>query len=231
MKHYKQIIILVIVIVFINQSGVYAQSDSLPLHKNAVKIDLVPYYYDFFDIRKQVRGAVELERYLDRKSSVSLFCDIGLYDDYTYRKYYDFFNQNQGLHWTEQRVQIRGFHLQPSYNRYFLKSEKRLLRNIYAGAGFDFQYYWKLLEIDNSLIEKSMKYDYYQLRLGAGLHIGLKYFFGKHFFTEVKTKLYTCVFTHVSQNGMNPIRPLNTQWTDSGYKFWWVSNLIIGYAF
>ena len=53
-----------------------AQNDTMPL-RNAVKIDLVPVYYDFFDTRKQIRVGVEYERQVNAKSFAAIGADFG----------------------------------------------------------------------------------------------------------------------------------------------------------
>lgn len=204
--------------------------DSITL-KNAIKLDLFPLYYDFFDYRDQIRAGIEYERKINKKSFAALYTDMGMFDNYSYRKYYDFFNQNQGLHYVEQKVIIKGIHLQPSYNYYLFKSMKKNNQGVFAGGIMDFQFYKKNVETYNSQTLERSSYLYNQSRIGLGMQMGVKYAFFRRFFAEVKTSLYIIIFYHISSEVMNPVKPLNAQWTDSKYNSWWVSNLKIGYAF
>lgn len=199
--------------------------------KNAIKLDLFPLYYDFFDYRDQIRAGIEYERKINYRSFAALYMDIGVFDDYTFIKYYDFFNQNQGMYSVEQKAIIKGIHIQPSYNYIFFRSKKKPNHGVFAGSIIDFHCYKKNLETYNSQTSEKSNYRYNQLKMGLGLHMGAKYAFNRHFFAEVKTSLYVKIYYHISVQFVNPVMPLNAQWTDSKYNFWWVSNLKIGYAF
>jgi hypothetical protein len=207
------------------------ENTSTHLFKNTVKIDLLPYYYDFFDVRKQIRIALENERYLTLRSSVAAYCDAGLFDDYFFIKYYDFFSQGPGFYSVTQKIKIRGVHFQPSYNYYLFLSRTRPNRGIFIGGTFDIQYYRKNIKMDNSLTGENTSFNYFQARLGGGLHAGGKYNFGSHFYAEIKTCLFAKILQKVSMDEMDPLKPLNAQWSDKNYDFWWVSNIKIGYAF
>ena len=199
--------------------------------KNSIKLDLFPLYYDLFDYRDQIRAAIEYERKINNKSFAALYIDIGVFDDYTFIKYYDFFNQNQGMYSVEQKAIIKGIHIQPSYNYYFFTSKKKQNQGVFAGGIIDFYSYKKNLETYNSQTSEKNNYRYNQSKMGLGLHAGAKHSFTRRFFAEVKTSLYVKVYYHISVQSVNPIKPLNAQWTDSKYNFWWVTNFKIGYAF
>jgi hypothetical protein len=215
---------------FCQKVSAQKNSDSTAF-RNSLKLDIFPIYYDFFDYQKQIRVGVEYERDINNKSFAALCTDIGVFDDYSYTKYYDFFNQNQGMYSIRQDVIIKGFHIIPSYNFYFFQSEKKSNQGIYAGGIIDYHFYRKRLDNYNSLTTEDITYRYEQSRIGVGLNAGAKYGFGKHFFAEVKTALCFKIYYYFSGQFMNPIKPLNAEWTDSKNNFWLVLNVRICYAF
>ncbi len=226
----KYLTTLIIVFGFFCPSFSQVKPDSL-IHKNFVKIDLAPLYYDLFDNRVQIRTGVEYERYVFNHSSISCYLDMGLYDKYKFIKYYNFFNENQGMYSIQQNISIIGFHLIPGYNYYFFNSRKKANRCFYAGALMDFSYYQKEFEYFNSQTSEKYSDSYNQKKTGIGLGIGYKNQYGKHLFVELKTSLLTRIFNYISATGRTSIKSLDAQWTSTNYNFWWITNLKIGYAF
>lgn len=208
-----------------------AEGKDTVMNNYAFKVDLVPLYFDFFDYRKQIRAGIDFEMKVTKRSFVSLYWDMGLYDDYKFTKYYNFFNQGTGFYSEDQRINIRGFHFMPSYIYYFWRSKVKLNQGMYAGAIVDFNYYRKNLETYNSQSGESSSGMKHQVRMGAGLSLGGKYYFGSHFFAEIKTSFLAKIFELSSQTYVPLIKPVNAQWVDKKNNFWWVSNLNFGYAF
>jgi hypothetical protein len=200
--------------------------------KNAIKLDLVSLYLDFFDAQKQVRAGFEYERTFNKKSSAACLIDLGLYDDYTFIKYYDFFNQGPGgMHYTRTIAQIKGIHFLPSYNYFLFQLKGESNSGIFTGGILDFHYYRKKFSIFNSQTEIETANKYAQSTLGIGPQLGIKYGFGKHFYFEAKTCAFFKLFNIVSAKGMNDIMPLDAQWSNSKYSFWWVTQFKVCYAF
>ena len=206
------------------------KSDSL-FQKHSVKLDLVPLYYDLFDSRMQIRLGAEYERYLQKRSSVSCYLDVGLYDKYDFIKYYDFFSQSQGMYSIQQKVSIIGFHLIPAYNYYFYTFKKRPNRKLISGIVMDLSYYHKKTAVYNTLTTVRSDDRYDQARFGMGVSFGFKNSYRKHFFYELKTSLVTGVYTYISKADRNPIKSLDAQWTNPDYNLWWISNIKMGYVF
>jgi len=222
---------LIFIIIFGTRIAAFTQehSDSLA-NKNSVKLDLIPFYHVLFDNRVQLRIGLEYERYVFTRSSVSCYLDIGLYDKYNFIKYYDFFNQNQGMYSIQEEVSIAGFHLLPSYNYYFHGAGKKKGERYFFGAITDVGYYHKNMHNYNTLTLDSHAATYNQTKLGMGLSLGFKNNYGNHIFLELKTSLLTKLYNSTT-SGLNQIKSLDAQWTSTDYNFWWISNLKIGYAF
>jgi hypothetical protein len=198
------------------------------IQNSAVKFDLVPLYSDLFDNRVQIRFGAEYEKKISKKASLECYLDIGLYDKYIYIKYYNFFNP---LYSIEQKVKIIGFHLLPGYNYYFYTSKKNPNRKYFAGAALDFGFYKKTLEYYNNQTSSGYPDNYYQLKLGVGLGLGLRNYVGKNIFFEFRTSMFTKGFSYISKDDRIAISSLDALWTSTNFKFWWISNLKIGYAF
>lgn len=204
-------------------------NDSLNF-KNSIKLDLIPLYYDFFDSRVQVRLGAEYDHNISRKFFVSCYLDAGLYDKYKFIKYYDFFNEKLGMYSVQQDISVIGFHIIPGYNYYFYNTADKQI-NLFAGTIMDFGYYHKDFEYSNSQTLDKYSNNYNQKKLGVGLSLGLKNYIGTHIFIELKTSLLTKIFNFISKDEKVPIKSYDAQWTSTDYKFWWITNLKIGYAF
>lgn len=208
-----------------------AQKQDTVFNKYSFALDLVPFYFDFFDNRVQARTGIDFEMNVTKRTFISFYWDMGLYDDYTFTKYYNFFNQGQGFYAVEQHTKVSGFHFIPGYNFYFWRSKVKQNQGMYAGGIIDLNYYRKLHDKYNSLTGESAFAKKHQFRTGAGVSIGGKYFFGSHFFAEIKTSFLAKIFVVASEQDVPVIRPINAQWADRKNNFWWVTNLNIGYAF
>lgn len=225
----KIFIFLLFGLCFYCNSLAQEKKDSL-LYKNVFKLDFIPVTYDVAYYH-QLRIGIEYERYINNKSFAACNLDLGIYDEYTFTKYYDFFNQSQGLYYVQQDVFVKGFHIISTYNYYLLKSKTKLNQGAYIGVIIDFHYYQKSLDTFNSKILDKTFDKYFQTKLGMGVCIGAKYSLNKHFFTELKTAMFVKIIKNTSLINKNEIRPLNAQWVDAKINFWWVSNIMIGYAF
>lgn len=200
-------------------------------NNNSLKLDIIPLYYDFFDNRVQIRAGLEFEHYLNENTSLSSYLDIGVYDKYKFIKYYNFFNENQGMYSIEQDIRISGFHLIPGYNYYFYKGKKNSNRNFFGSAMLDYGYYQKRFAYFNSKSLEEYAEKYNQHKLGLGLGLGFKNNFGSCFYFEFKTSLFAKIFHSISLPDKNEMKSLDAQWTSQNYNLWWITNLKIGYAF
>ncbi len=226
----KTLTTFTIIISFFLQSFSQEKTDSL-LKTNCIKFDIIPLYNNFFDTRVQIRIGTEYEKYVCEKSALSVYIDGGLYDKYKFIKYYDFFNQQQGLYSIEQDISIVGVHIIPSYNYYFYTFKNHPNEKLFLSTLLDYGYYYKKLDYYNSQTKDSYYDSYNQNKLGVGLGLGYKNQFSKHFLIELKTSFFAKVFNSISNDERIQIKSLDAQWTSTNYNFWWISNLEIGYVF
>ena len=227
----KRKIIICVCIFFVVPSCIFAEKKDTTFLHNSSSVDLFPLYYNFFDYHKEIRVGISYDRYFKNHWLASVAIDCGMFNDYTFTKYFDFFNQHGGYYYIKQDIKITGFHLIPSGNYYLWQSHKKNQQGLYAGMIADFNYYNKNLTEFNSQTEGNNHQQSHQFRIGGGIKIGVKIFVGKHFFTEIKTSFLGKILLTSSSGTVTSIRPLNAHWTDANQNFWWVSNLNIGYAF
>ena len=222
--------IIIFSIIFSQTVKSKENNDSLCL-KNSFKLDLMPLYNTFFDTRIQVRAGIEYERKINFKSFLSGYLDIGIYDKYVFRKYYDFFNENGGMYFVDQDVAINGFHMIPGYNYFIFQSKRKTNQGLFLGGNIDFNFYRKKLKFYNSQTFEKYTQKYNQSKLALGLSLGWKWNLDPHFFIELQTSMFAVVLKNTSAENVKAIRPIISQWNDPKYNYWWVSNLKICYAF
>lgn len=201
------------------------------IYKNAVKLDMVPLYFDFFDTRKQIRIGFEYERRFTPRGFLAFNFDVGMFDDYDFIKYHDFFNQTTGFYATKTHVKNYGIHFMPSYNYLFWKARKMANTGLFASGIIDFHYYQKILNSENGLDGSNYTSKYFQTCMGAGFGLGGRVGLGRHFFIDLRSSLLGRVFRVISIEDVPQIKPLNATWTNRKYTIWWVNSLQLSYAF
>lgn len=204
--------------------------DTSSTRKYCLKIDLVSLYDDFFDSKVQVRAAVELERHFNKSWIIGALLDAGKYDQYSFFKYYDFFNQGPGLYSDKVDVRIAGAHLIPGISRE-IKFPARWRNLIWKpGMRLDYSVYFKKSSGRNGLTGEEYIENGWQQRLGAGFHLGLSYKRWAPFIIECRTAFLQRIFSQVP-SGSNEIRALHSVWNSENMKYWWNYSIYLGYEF
>lgn len=230
MYHIKYITTFVI-IYFSTLFSVYSfENPDSSEHNRSVKLDLIPFYNDFFDSKIQARIGAEFDCNINRKFFFSGYLDIGLYDKYKYVKYYDFFNETTGLYSIDHNISIYGIHILPGINckMFHFKKERN---SVFSGLISDVSFYRKHLYVINNNTQENYSVNYNQIRIGTGVSLGSKYYFTDRFYTEIKTSFLFNDISRLSSDYTTPIRSLDALWTSSNYLYWWLLNIKIGYAF
>lgn len=226
----KRVLLFLIMCCIFGYAALAQKTEHKP-NKNYIAIDVLPLYYDFFDYRKQIRIGVDYARQFKTHWFASVAIDCGLFDDYTFTKYHDFFNQNTGYYYEKQEVRITGFHILPSGNYFFWQSKSKPGQGMYCGALLDLNFYRKNLDTYNSQTLESSSDIIRQFKTGVGVSLGGKCYMGHHFFAEIKTSIFGKIIFTTSNKNSNAIKSINSHWTSGDNNFWWVSNLKLGYAF
>jgi hypothetical protein len=228
-RHLRAIIILSLL--YACCLNLCAQAKDSIQNKNSFSIDLIPLYYDFFDYHMEIRGGIDYARQFKKHWLADAAIDCGMFDEYTFTKFYNYFNQPPGYYSIMQKVKITGFHLMPSCNYYVWQSKAKPGQGVYCGVILDVNYYHSRDRSYNSQSAESSLKNTNQFRTGAGLSLGVKYYLGHHFFAEARTSFFGKVIYATSDKTINKIKALNSQWTTADGNFWWTSNLKFGYAF
>lgn len=231
MKKWLSVILLLFVFTIIVYSPVSAaRNDSLP-DKHLIMADLLPLYYNFFDSKIQYRLGAGYSHYRPSAYFIAHQIDFGVYDKYTFTKYFNLFNENSGLYYEEHKVFIAGVHYVPSFNFYLVRTRPHTLNCIFSGIALDVSYYHKQFIHYNSAIGSENESHYRQVRTGAGVLMGSRYQFSKRFFTEMKMSFFTNVICYKEAAENNPIRSIPSLWTRNDYQFWLSANICVGYVF
>ncbi len=201
------------------------------LKKHTVKLDIIPLYSVLFDVRKQLRLGLEYQRNTDKRYFRAIHLDAGLYDDYTYFKYHDFFNQDGGLYHTRQDVKTYGFHLMPAWHYSLSRpgSVKRI--KCLAGITTDLNMFAKKIKTFNSKTLDASDQTFRQARLGMGIHIGMTYRISPVFHVELKGILIAKLITWQSDKDMKNIKPFKSVWFDDHQNFWFIPQINLCYDF
>mgnify|MGYP000607404161 CR=1 FL=1 len=214
-------------------SPTFANSDSRPDssgYKTLITADLLPFYYNFFDAKIQYRLGAGYSRNNHAAWFIAHYTDFGIYDKYTFTKYYNLFNENNGLYYVENKVFIAGIHYVPSFNFYLIRTKPGSINSIFSGIAMDFSLYHKQHTHFNSSTGLETESHYRQFRVGAGVQMGSRYRLSKRFFTEMRMSFFTNVMNYRNDDESTPIRSLHALWTRNDYKLWLTANICVGYV-
>jgi hypothetical protein len=225
-----------LVMVFLSVNKLYSQENvdsalSCILIRHSIKVDLVPFYSVLFDTRKQVRVGIEYQVENYKKHFWGVHLDAGMYDDYTYFKYYDFFNQNTGLYFKQQDVKAYGFHLMPAWHYRLAKCGSNKKVQCHIGVTADINAFEKIVKNYHSQTSEKNRYTFKQGRVGLGVHGAAAWRLASYFRMELKTILVARVFMLQSESGMKDIKPYKALWFDDRQRFWLIPQLSVCYDF
>lgn len=201
------------------------------IRRHSVKLDLVPLYSVCFDVRKQVRLGVEYQLISGKKQFNGIHLDAGLYDDYSFYKYYDFLNQSGGLYYVRQDVKTYGFHVLPEWHYRFSRLESKRRMQFLGGITADVNLFEKKIKTYNSRTLERYSERSRQARLGLGVHLAATCRLTPFLHVEMKAVLITRLIMLNSGSEMKMIKPYKAVWFDEGQNFWFIPQLNISYDF
>ncbi|MEN8224807.1 MAG: hypothetical protein ABFS05_05550, partial [Bacteroidota bacterium] len=111
----------------------------------------------------------------NRKISFSLLTNLGIFEDYTFKKYYDYFNQHQGFSYTREDVITRGYHLIPSVKYHIIGLKHKQEAGIFAGGCIDVNQYFKKSSLFDSRTKNTEYSRLNTSRMGLGITLGAQY--------------------------------------------------------
>lgn len=228
---YKYNFILVFLLLFCSlaEAQTTSKPDS-PVRNNLVKLNLLPLFPAFNGHNRKWVG-VEYERFLNQKMSISIMADVGLFEDYTFIKYHDFFDENGGFYFTQQKVKTQGYHFIPSFKYYFLTTKRKTGQGFYVAGNLDFNQYFQKSELYHS---QNNTYDYSSSltsQMAIGTTLGGQYVAFSRLVIDLNISVFTRLFSLNSGPEEFEIKPLHAAWVFNNNKSWATVNLMIGYAF
>lgn len=198
--------------------------------KNLIKLNLLA-AGQFLNGHNEKWIGIEYERFIHRKMSVALMSDVGLFEDYTFIKYHDFFDEHGGFAYTQQRTRTIGYHLLPSFRYYLWTTKNKSGQGIYLSGLLDFNQYYKKTEVYHSLSKTYSYSNTSTTRFGFGTSLGGQYIAFSRLVIDLNISIFARVFDSANQQNTSEIEPLNAIWISSENKAWMTINFMIGYAF
>ena len=230
----QSVTISFLVIMFITLGpffNLYGQDDSIHSAKNnIIKINLISLPSLFNNLNQQWIG-LEYQRILNRRISVSLLTDFGKFEDYTFIKYHDFFDEGQGFSYTQEDVIIQGYHLIPTINYYFISKPEKKGHGVYVSGKIDYYHYFMRKDIYQSATGQTEKYKNSTLRVNVGIGLGAQYIAYERFSLDLNISVFTKIFSHSTTEGLPELYPENSFWRNSNNTSWATINLMLGYSF
>jgi hypothetical protein len=174
---------------------------------------------------------MEYERFLNKNISLGTTVNLGLFEDYTFIQYNDFFNEYNGFSYQEQSFKTWGFHFIPNFRYYFLSTKSKKGQGFYIGANIDINYYLRNSTFYNSSNNENKDFKWSTTRFALGGMIGGQYVLFSRLVIDGNANLFGRLFSASNYPVDEEIKPLNTTWVSEKNSFWLTFNVMIGYAF
>jgi len=225
---YLIIVLLLIITHLANAQRIIPPGENF--RNNIVKINILP-LGPMINGNNQKWLGLEYERFIDQQLSLSIVADAGLFEDYTYIKYHDYFDEHDGFSYTQLQSQTWGYHLKPSIKYYFLTTKSKKGQGLYLGGMLDFNQYFNRTEIYEYASHSTTQFNKSTTRFCAGTILGAQYIAFSRITIDLNISLVACLFTVNSGDDSEQIDPLNAIWVFNGNSGWSTVNFMIGYAF
>jgi len=207
------------------------QTDSTTvLRNNFLKINLISLPPLFNNLNQKWIG-IEYQRLINEKVSISIITDFGIFEDYTYTKYHDYFDENEGFSYTRENVQIPGYHIIPSFRYLLIRPLKTADFGIYATANLDYYQYFLKREVYYSSTDNTISNQNSTYRFNIGVGIGAQYIAFNRFSLDLNIALFTKLISKSTNDEFPELYPENSFWRSNNNSSWATINLMLGYAF
>jgi hypothetical protein len=198
--------------------------------KNEIKLNLLP-VSSLFNGHNQKWLGIEYERHIANRTSISTIINAGLFEDYTFIKYHDYFDEHEGFSYTKTNATTWGYHLIPSLKYYFIILNKTQESGFYLSGNLDFSQYFRKTRYFQSLSGNTSSSENSTTRLAIGASLGGQYIFFSRLIFGANISLFARLFSVNKDKSQDEIFPLNANWKFSGNTGWATANIMIGYAF
>jgi hypothetical protein len=200
------------------------------VRNNMVKVDLVP-VIPLINGHNQKWVGLEYERLFHKKFSFDVSLDGGLFKDYTFIKYYNFFNEEMGFYHEDQNVTTRGYHFMPSFRFYFLQIKNTRGKGLYLGGILDYSQYFEKSSEYSSLTGITQNSKNTTSRLSLGLALGLQYTAWSRLVVDLNINFIAALFSGNKGDRTSALDPLIATWTYYNKVAWSSINFSMGYQF
>ena len=210
-----------------------AQNTAIPeknFRNNIIKINIIP-IAEAIGGHNQKWVGIEYERFIKPALSVGAIVNSGLFEDYTFIKYHDYFDEHDGFSHTRKDVKTKGYHFIPTVKYYFLKSKKKKGQGIYAAGSLDFNQYFKNSETYTSLTNSYAYENSSTTRMGIGAVAGGQFVAFTRLTIDLNISIFTKLFSIDKGQNNTSIPPLHATWVFNNNNSWSAISLMIGYAF
>jgi len=208
-----------------------AQSDPGKLiRKNLIKINLISLPPLFNNLNQKWIG-LEYQRLVSEKTSLSLTFDVGRFEDYTFIKYHDYFDEHGGFSYTREEVTIPGIHIIPAVNYFLVHSSSKVGQGIYVGGRLNYYQYFMKKQVYESSTDQTTTAHNSTLRFDVGCGVGAQYLAFNRFTLDLNISLFTKIYSNSSNQQYQELYPENSFWRSNDSSTWATINLMFGYAF
>ena len=200
------------------------------IRNNIIKINLIPVTQSFSG-HNQLWTGIEYERFLQARLSIGALVNFGLFENYSFTKYHDFFDEDEGFSYTRTEVTTKGYHFIPSVKYYFLVAKRKRGQGLYASGNLGFNQYFRNSAIYSS---RTNSYEYKNsstTRLSIGATVGGQFVAFTRLTIDLNISLSGEIFSSTTAPDGSEIKPLDPMWTFNNDNCWSSINLAIGYAF
>jgi len=208
-----------------------SQNDTSSIsRKNFIKINLISLPPLINNLNQKWIG-LEYQRIIDERLSFAVTADFGIFQDYTYIKYHDFFDEDQGFSYTREDVRIPGYHIIPSLRYIFIRPFKKADISIYTAVNLDYYQYFMNKSIYQSFTDQTTTYHNSTIRFNIGGSIGAQYIVFNRFSLDLNISLFTKIYSKSTSDELPELYPENSFWKSNNNSTWATINLMLGYKF
>lgn len=197
---------------------------------NIIKINLLP-IPSLINGNNQKWFGMEYERFLNKKISLGAMANFGLFEDYSFIQYNDYFDEYSGYSYIEQDFRTWGFHFIPTFKYYFLITKSKKGQGFYVGGNIDFNYYLRNTSTYASITNENEYDKLSTTRFALGGLLGGQYIAFSRLVIDANMNFFGSLFSINGGEINQEIKPLNATWVSENNNFWLTFNVMIGYSF
>jgi hypothetical protein len=210
-----------------------AQTTVIPknsFRNNIIKINIIPIAESISGHNQKWLG-IEYERFIKPGLSIGAIVNFGLFEDYSFTKYHDYFDEHEGFSHTREDVTTKGYHFIPGVKYYFLKTKKKKGQGIYLAGNLGFNQYFKKTVRYFSLDDSYTYANSSTTRMSIGAAAGGQFVAFTRLTIDLNISISTKLFSINKGQNNTEIAPLHATWVFNNNNSWSSVSLMIGYAF